>query len=53
MAKNSNELIELAVKGMLPKNSLGRQMYKNYLCIKRIHIRIQHKNQKHYNHGKE
>ncbi len=28
LAKNPNELIELAVKGMLPKNSLGRQMYK-------------------------
>ncbi|MBS1618288.1 MAG: 50S ribosomal protein L13 [Bacteroidetes bacterium] len=26
--KNPNELIELAVKGMLPKNSLGRQQYK-------------------------
>jgi large subunit ribosomal protein L13 len=28
MQKNPNELIELAVKGMLPKNSLGRQQYR-------------------------
>ena len=28
IAKNPNELIELAVKGMLPKNSLGRQQYR-------------------------
>ncbi len=34
MAKNSNELIELAVKGMLPKNSLGRQMYKKLFVYK-------------------
>jgi large subunit ribosomal protein L13 len=26
--KNPNELIEIAVKGMLPKNSLGRKMFK-------------------------
>lgn len=28
MAKKPERVIELAVKGMLPKNSLGRQMYK-------------------------
>ena len=28
IAKNPNELIELAVKGMLPKNTLGRQQYR-------------------------
>ena len=28
MAKKPEKAIELAVKGMLPKNSLGRQMYK-------------------------
>ena len=28
LSKNPNELIELAVKGMLPKNSLGRQMFR-------------------------
>lgn len=28
LAKNPNELVELAVKGMLPKNSLGRQMFR-------------------------
>jgi large subunit ribosomal protein L13 len=27
-AKNPNELIELAIKGMLPKNALGRQLYR-------------------------
>ena len=28
MQKNSAKAIELAVKGMLPKNALGRQMYR-------------------------
>ncbi|HZH92466.1 MAG TPA: 50S ribosomal protein L13 [Tissierellaceae bacterium] len=28
MEKNPEKIIELAVKGMLPKNSLGRQMYR-------------------------
>ena len=28
MAKNPEKALELAVKGMLPKNSLGRQMFK-------------------------
>ena len=28
MAKNPEKAFELAVKGMLPKNSLGRQMFK-------------------------
>ncbi|MDY0234900.1 MAG: 50S ribosomal protein L13 [Gudongella sp.] len=28
MEKNPEKIIELAVKGMLPKNSLGRAMYK-------------------------
>jgi large subunit ribosomal protein L13 len=28
LAKNPDELIKRAVKGMLPKNKLGRQMYK-------------------------
>ncbi len=28
MAKNPERVIELAVKGMLPKNALGRQMYR-------------------------
>ena len=28
MANNPEKALELAVKGMLPKNSLGRQMYK-------------------------
>lgn len=29
MAKNPNLVVEKAVKGMLPKNRLGRQMFKN------------------------
>ena len=28
MAKNPEKAVELAVKGMLPKNSLGRQMFR-------------------------
>ena len=28
MSKNPEKAIQLAVKGMLPKNSLGRQMFK-------------------------
>ena len=28
MAKNPEKALEIAVKGMLPKNSLGRQMFK-------------------------
>ena len=28
MAKNPEKALELAVKGMLPKNSMGRQMFK-------------------------
>lgn len=28
MSKNPEQALELAVKGMLPKNSLGRQMFK-------------------------
>ncbi|MBB6216852.1 large subunit ribosomal protein L13 [Anaerosolibacter carboniphilus] len=28
MAKKPTKAVELAIKGMLPKNSLGRQMYK-------------------------
>lgn len=28
LAKNPERVIELAVKGMLPKNALGRQMYR-------------------------
>ncbi|MBX2904115.1 MAG: 50S ribosomal protein L13 [Chitinophagales bacterium] len=28
LAKKPNELIEIAVKGMLPKNTLGRQMFR-------------------------
>lgn len=28
LAKNPNELLELAVKGMLPKTSLGRQLFR-------------------------
>lgn len=28
MEKNPEKIIEMAVKGMLPKNSLGRQMYR-------------------------
>lgn len=28
LAKNPNELIELSVKGMLPKTALGRQMFR-------------------------
>ena len=28
MAKNPEKALELAVKGMLPKNSLGRQMFR-------------------------
>ena len=32
MSKNPEKAVELAVKGMLPKNSLGRQM------IKKLHV---------------
>ena len=28
MSKNPEKALELAVKGMLPKNSLGRQMFR-------------------------
>jgi large subunit ribosomal protein L13 len=29
LAKHPKRLIEKAVKGMLPKNTLGRQLYRN------------------------
>ena len=39
------EMIERAVKGMLPKGRLGRQMYKNYLYMLVMNTNILHKNQ--------
>lgn len=42
-------IIERAVKGMLPKNRLGRKMYKNYLCMLALRIRITHNNLKNLN----
>lgn len=39
------EMIERAVKGMLPKGRLGRQMYKNYLFMQEMNILIWHKSQ--------
>ena len=41
MLKRPERVIELAVKGMLPKNSLGRQMYKKLVVYKGA----EHKNQ--------
>ena len=32
--KNPNELIEIAVKGMLPKNTLGRQLFRKLFVYK-------------------
>ena len=34
MEKNPEKIIELAVKGMLPKNSLGRAMYRKLKVYK-------------------
>ncbi len=34
IAKNPNELIEIAVKGMLPKSTLGRQMFRRLFVYK-------------------
>ena len=34
MAKKSDFALERAVKGMLPKNSLGKQMFKKLKCYK-------------------
>jgi len=41
MERNPERAIELAVKGMLPKNSLGRKMYKKMIVYKGP----EHKNQ--------
>ena len=41
IAKRPERVIELAVKGMLPKNSLGRQMYRKLVVYKGP----EHKNQ--------
>ena len=40
MAKNPEKALELAVKGMLPKNSLGRQMFKKL----RVYAGAEHEN---------
>ena len=34
MAKKSDFALERAIKGMLPKNSLGRKMFKKLKCYK-------------------
>ena len=39
MDKKPEKVIELAVKGMLPKGPLGRTMYKKLLCICRRRAR--------------
>lgn len=41
MAKHPERAIELAVKGMLPKNSLGRQMYRKL----KVYAGAQHEHQ--------
>ena len=41
MSKNPEKALELAVKGMLPKNSLGRQMFKKL----KVYAGAEHKNE--------
>ena len=44
--KQPERMLELAVKGMLPKGRLGRQWVKNYLFMLDLNIHTQHKNLK-------
>ena len=44
--KNSVEMVERAVKGMLPHNRLGRQMAKSYLFMQVMLMNNKLKNQK-------
>jgi len=48
LEKAPEELIKKAVKGMLPKNKLGRQMFKNSKSIAVPIIRIRHSNPKNF-----
>ena len=41
--KIPTRMVESAVKGMLPKTTLGRAMYKNYLFMQVVNILIKHK----------
>ena len=41
MSKNPEKALELAVKGMLPKNALGRQMFKKL----KVYAGAEHKNE--------
>jgi large subunit ribosomal protein L13 len=43
MAKKPEKVIELAVKGMLPKGPLGRKMSRNYLYMQVRITRIRHR----------
>lgn len=44
LKRRPEAVIERAIKGMLPKTRLGRQMYKNYLFMPGLNILIVHKN---------
>ena len=46
--KYPTRMIELAIKGMLPKNSLGRQMFSKLMFTLEQNTHMQHKNQKLY-----
>jgi len=46
MKKNPEKVIELAVKGMLPKNRLGRQMFKKLRFTVDQNINMKLKSQK-------
>ena len=50
LKKNPIGLVEKAVKGMLPKNRLGRATLQKYACLCReLNILMKHRNQKKLN----
>jgi ribosomal protein L13 len=50
--KRPEMVLELGVKGMLPKTKLGRAMIKKLFLYKELLIRMLHKNQNHLNFNK-
>lgn len=49
LATQPEKVVEMAVRGMLPKNKLGAQMYKNLMFMLAQNIHMLLRNQKFWN----